>query len=265
MSPKVLSPDTNLAHLKLLPAQLSFLAAPSAAELGSLATIFRRIMTRQRFSELTMSPFDAFPNTHSESINISTGEQLRFNTEPEIWSGNNLPRFYSISPIFRNELYTSIFRLRCFHIFDAYYFTTTNGISRFLTNIINHVLIETGLPKIDWINSNHDEHSDAPSIKSNNFSWIITSGYTPRNSFFDLDENGHSTRQELFLSTPYGFLEIGALGLAGRKSPLAYCLRGNGDDLIQYRTGLYGLGIGLERLFVACQLLRSVEVKGTTQ
>jgi hypothetical protein len=209
-----------------------------------------------------LSPIDTFPNSHPESISLPTGEQLRFNTEPEIWSTNS-GSIYSISPLFRNEKFTNPFRFRAFHIADAYEVSCLADIIRRTQAFIDELLLQWQILGIPWITADYCDILGGPAVPAGSpLSWIIAHGYNERDSLFDLDESGASTRHELFLSTSIGFIEVGAIGLAGRKSNAAYRLLGDGDSRIRYNSNLFGFGIGLERLVLAKKVIHLISDSG---
>jgi hypothetical protein len=120
----------------------------------------------------------------------------------------------------------------------------------------------TGLDEIPFVEAEYDPSLDGPRGSFKDLRWAITSGYDADHSFFEITEHGHSTRKEIFLATPFGFLEVGVVGITGWNRNPDYILRGQRDSLIKPDLRRSGLGIGLERLLL-CEQIASLIRRST--
>lgn len=231
------------------------------AELAEGASHLRTFFARRKFCEVILSSFDAYPIKYqNETLEVKGAGQLRFNTEPEIWrAADTYGRFFSVSSLFRKELVTNALRRNSFLIVDFYQKGSPDEILGLFFDLLKFVSTKLGLRRLGRLAVEHaayDARTDAPSIRTFQNRWVVTKGYTPANSFFEVDDQGESTRRELFLVTPRGFLEIGALGIVGTNRNPRYKLRSTAERLPVPPAGFSGMGIGLERFLLADRLLR---------
>jgi hypothetical protein len=229
-------------------------------ELGTAANQIRQLFARMRFREVMLNPFTAYPvDYHEEVMDVPSVGQLRFSTEPDIWDDRRLAeRFFSISPLFRREGKLNLLRRFCFTIVDFY----QPGRPESLLAIFRELL--TALPacgaahlnQLPFEHVRYDADKDAPRLTSSvDTRWVIATGYDAEHSFFEIDEKGNSTREELFLVTPHGFLEVAAFGIAGWNQNPHYVFRCEPGQLPDPPSHLSGMGFGLERLLLAAQVL----------
>jgi hypothetical protein len=227
-------------------------------ELGKVATRIRELLASLQFHEVILSPLETRPIDYlNNHIDVEGIGQLRFNTEPEIWdSSRDYERYYSISTLFRRETAVNALRRSAFFVVDLY----QPGSPETMLPIFEGLLVglaEKGyaqiLSRLPFSNAQYDSSIDGPAGSFDSVQWAITSGYDASHSFFELDEQGQSTRREIFFVTPFGFLEIGVLGITGWNKNPDYTMRtnrGKGPD-IHPDLRRSGLCIGLERLLLA--------------
>jgi hypothetical protein len=215
-------------------------------------------MRLRGFQEVVLSPFDRYRTAHPGAWPPKGGGQLRFNTEPEIWDNWNGQRpFFSISALFRKERFYNILRRRAFYIVDYYAPGDVSDMLELFEAILKE-LAEGGLlrniPHLPIAYDAYNPETDAPANSRRAPELVVTTGYSAENSFFDLDDSGRSTRNEIYLATDAGLIEIAALGMVGNNGNPEYGL----DPPL--RTScipkrLAGCGIGLERLLLSDRIL----------
>jgi hypothetical protein len=231
------------------------------AELGKVATRIREFLASLQFHEVILSPLETRPIDYlNNPIDVEGIGQLRFNTEPEIWdSSRDYERYYSISTLFRRETVVNALRRSAFFIVDLYQPGPPETMLPIFEGLLAGLADEgysQALSKLPLNNAQYDSSIDGPSGSFDRVQWVITSGYDAGHSFFELDEQGRSTRREIYFVTPFGFLEIGVLGITGWNKNPDYALRtnrGKGPD-INPDLRRSGLCIGLERLLLAEQI-----------
>jgi len=232
----------------------------SPIDLAKSSAAIRRYFSALQFDEVTLGPFDAYPIDYGgEVIDVAGVGQLRFNTEPEIWTARgDSKRFFSISDLFRRESEINLLRRVNFIIVDFY--QPGSGVEELLGvfgELLKHLQRHGYVGRLADLKSSvgeYDPVEDAPRLDSPDTGWVVTRGYDAAHSFFEVDDSGASTRNELFLVTPWGHLEIGAMGIAGWNRNPAYALR-DGRTHLCPPLALWGMGFGLERLLLAEQIL----------
>lgn len=258
---RVLPKFCNLTHDERI---LASLKDVSPLEAGKAVTHLRALFALMEFREIVLSPFTAYPFDYKgETIDVPAIGQLRFNTEPEIWENcNPQDRFFSTSTLFRKEDNYNLLRRPAFSIIDFYQPGTPESMLKFFKAALN-TLAKMGLiDKLNQLPFEYAEYSndlDGPRLKSFESRWVITTGYDAEHSFFEIDEDGNSTRRELFLVTPRGFMEIAAYGIVGLNRNPHYVFRGKSNEIPSPPKHLSGMGFGLERLLLAEQLLCLLE------
>ena len=230
-------------------------------ELGKVATGIREFLASLKFHEVILSPLDTRPIDYlNNPIDVEGIGQLRFNTEPEIWdSSREYERYYSISPLFRRETVVNALRRSAFFIVDLYQpgrpETMLPIFEGLLAALADKGYMQT-LSKLPLSDAQYDSSIDGPSGLFDSSQWVITTGYDASRSFFEVDAQGRSTRREIFFVTPFGFLEIGVLGITGWNNNPQYVIRSRGSKEQDINPDLRrsGLCIGLERLLLAEQI-----------
>lgn len=233
-------------------------------ELGKAASGIRAFLTSLQFQEVLLNPLSIYPIDYlDEVIDIAGIGQLRFNTEPEIWSaGQSAERFYSISSLFRKETTVNPLRRLSFFAVEFYQHGTPDS----LLPVFRGVLAELAkgdfsrkLNELHFDNANYDSVTDSPKLSRFDTRWVVTSGYDPENSFYEVDEDGRSTRREVFLITPVGYLEVGVFGITGWNQNPAYIGRSGQTATIRPDFGRSGMCFGLERLLLAERILNIIK------
>jgi hypothetical protein len=112
-----------------------------------------------------------------------------------------------------------------------------------------------GLNEIPFVTAEYDASIDGPRGSFEDIRWVVTTGYDTSNSFFEIDEQGHSSRSEIFLATPFGFLEVGVFGSTGWNRNPDYILRNQKNPPMEPDLRRSGLGVGLERLLLCEQIV----------
>jgi hypothetical protein len=239
----------------------SLLSDLTPLELGAAVLEIRRLFASQEFHEVILSPFDAYPVDYvGASVDVPDVGQLRFNTEPEIWEAQErAERFFSVTHLFRREAELNSLRHSSFIIVDFYQPGAPDHLLKVFRSVLS-CLAESGytrrLSSLPFETSTYDPTQDAPKLKSAaEAKLVLTSGYDAAHSFFEVDRNGNSTRREIFLVTPRGYLEIGVVGIAGWNKNPHYKMRPTGRPVPDPPRDLSGMGFGLERLLVAEQIL----------
>ena len=230
-------------------------------ELGQGAATVRNCLTSLNYREVLLNPFDNHPIDYSDNVlDLSGAGQLRFNTEPEIWSASKeTARYYSIGPLFRREAGTNPLRRLAFFLVDFY----QPGPPELLLPVFRQLLDSLGraglavqLSSLPFEEIEYDPVADGPRIaKTAKPKWLIAYGYDSAHSLFEIDAAGVSSRRELFLITPRGFLEIAAFGLTGWNHNPNYRFRSEAFKPPKPDLGQSGMGIGLERLLLAEQII----------
>jgi hypothetical protein len=230
-------------------------------ELGKAATHIRKFLASLQFDEIMLSPLASQPIDYlGHVIDIDGVGQLRFNTEPEIWrSSQYTERFYSISSLFRRERDLNQLRRSAFFVVDFYQPGEPQSmldIFRGLLGALASVGLANRLSRLRFDEVKFDPEIDGPPpFSKGEARWAVATGYDADNSFFEINEAGVSTRQEVFLLTPDGFLEIGVFGLTGWNKNPNYTMRPGSDDKDTPDLRLSGMGFGLERLLLAERIL----------
>jgi hypothetical protein len=229
------------------------------AELGLACACVRAHLTRNGFREVLMSPIDRFTTGHPAAWPPTPLGQLRFNTEPEIWSSwNSVDPFFSITPLFRHESSYNIVRRPCFFIIDYYMRAEdSSAVLAVFFSLIQALTKDKFLSMVGSLPlgySVYDPKIDSPVLQDVRPELTLTTGYQPENSFFEVNESGRSTREEIFVSADGNVLEVAALGAVGVNKNPEYMLNPPLDTR-DIPSGLWGLGIGLERLLLVDRLL----------
>jgi hypothetical protein len=216
--------------------------------------------TSLNFQEVVLSPFTAYPIDYLEEvIDVPEIGQLRFNTEPEIWEHcGTVGKFFSTSTLFRKEKTLNLLRRSAFSIVDFYQPGNPESMLVIFKGILKKLADAGLLAKLHRLPFDHaqfDVASDGPILSSSEPRWVVATGYDAAHSFFEADKEGNSTRCELFLVTPIGFLEIAALGIVGWNRNPDYVFRCGPKKIPSPFTHLSGMGLGLERLLLAEQVL----------
>lgn len=242
------------------PILTSSLADLTPLELADAATQVRHFFTSLQFQEVLLNPFDAYPiDYQNDVIDVAGIGQLRFNTEPEIWQAQKRSDyFYSISHLFRKESEVNVLRRSSFIIIDFYRPGSPNDLLAVFRTLLKH-LANGGLTKrlseLPFDVANYDSITDGPKLTSFATRWVVTCGYDTAHSFFEVNDNGESTRAELFLVTPTGYLEVAAMGVAGWNRNPKYILRNEPNAIPKPPVKLSGFGFGFERLLLAERIL----------
>jgi hypothetical protein len=237
----------------------------TAFQLGKAARHIREFLSSLHFDEVILSPFDTHAiNYLGNTIDVQGIGQLRFNTEPEIWESSHFSdRYYSISTLFRRETIVNALRRSAFFIVDVYQPGSPETMLPVFQGILSK-LAEKGfaerLSNLPFGEADYDPSIDGPRGQFGQTQWVITNGYDARHSFFEIDDRGHSTRREIFLVTPFGFLEVGVLGITGWNRNPEYFVRNETAREIKPDVRRSGLCVGLERLILAEQILPIVGV-----
>lgn len=228
-------------------------------KLASACKAIRTFFEYRGFREIVLSPVDSHIVGHPGAIQPFKFGQPRFNTEPEIWrawDGEN--PFFSISYLFRNEPVYNALRKPAFQVVDFYQKSSNNELVALFQQLLQFLLVEgflTDMAKLPTVRTRFDRSIDGPMAVAFNRPYIArTFGYVADEAFFEIDENGNCTREELFLVTEQGFLELAGMGCTGQNENTQYKLTADTAD-IKPPTGLSGLGFGLERLMLCDQVL----------
>jgi hypothetical protein len=229
-------------------------------ELGKAATQIRSFLGSLQFDEILLSPLTSVPIDYLDHvIDVEGIGQLRFNTEPEIWqSAQYTHRFYSISSLFRRETDINPLRRSAFYVVDFYQLGVPESmlsIFRELLGALANAGIAPRLVELPFDNIQYDLSIDGPSFVKGGARWAIASGYDAKHSFYEINEEGVSTRHELFLVTPDGFLEVGVFGLTGWNKNPDYKIRPGSSVAEIPDLRMSGMGFGLERLLLAERIL----------
>jgi hypothetical protein len=233
-------------------------------ELGKAATHVRCCLTSLQFDEILLSPFAVHPIDYlGHAIDVPGAGQLRFNTEPEIWDSSQYSeRFYSISSLFRKETGLSPLRRSAFFVVDFYQLGPPESLLPIFWAILGE-LAKAGftekLSRLPVDECEYDPSVDAPRCAQGETRWAITNGYDAKNSFFEVDDHGRSTRREIFLVTPFGHLEIGVFGITGWNRNPDYVIREGAGSVPIPDLRRSGMGFGLERLLLAEQILSDTD------
>jgi hypothetical protein len=236
----------------------------TAFQLGKAASQIREFLSSLTFDEVILSPLETHPIDYmGNAIDVRGIGQLRFNTEPEIWGASKFSdRYYSISTLFRRETTVNALRRSAFFIVDVYQPGPPESMLPIFQGILSK-LADKGfaerLNNLPFGEADYDPLIDGPRGHFGQTQWVITNGYDTRHSFFEVDERGHSTRREIFLVTPVGFLEVGVLGITGWNKNPEYVMRETATE-INPDVRRSGLCVGLERLLLAEQILPIVRV-----
>jgi hypothetical protein len=238
----------------------SALVEISPVEIGRVGTCIRDFFATKDFKEVVLGPFSAQPIDYlGHPLEIPGVGQLRFNTEPEIWaSAKEAERFFSISNLFRQEKEITPLRRCSFFVVDFYQIGVPELVLEVFWAIVKE-LARAGFAKrlgqlrVDY--AVYDPVIDGPSYSQTDARWVITSGYGPEHSFFEVNERGESTRREVFLVTPSGYLEIGVFGITGWNRNPEYRVRNANEQFPEPDLRRSGMCFGLERLLLAEQIL----------
>ncbi len=231
------------------------LAHLTPRELGEAATAMRKALSAEGFKEVCLGPFDAFLVEADGALPISGSRQLRFNTEPEIWSSaQTLDSFFSVTTLFREEKrYTPLHR-PAFTIVDFYLKGSVDEVEALFLRVVKALGddgVLTALPYLQIRRTLYDSATDGPSDQVDGSNLTVVEGYTPDSSFFEVDDRGVSTRCEIFLTTDLGRIELAAMGIIGTNINPAYAISPSPPVP---PVGYSGMGIGLERLLIADRL-----------
>jgi len=237
----------------------------TAFQLGKAASHIREFLSSLNFDEVMLSPLETQPiDYRGNTIDVEGIGQLRFNTEPEIWESSHFSdRYYSISTLFRRETIVNALRRSAFFIVDVYQPGSPETMLPIFQGILSKLAdkgLAESLSNLPFGEADYDPSIDGPRGPFGQTQWVITSGYDARHSFFEVDERGRSTRREIFLVTPFGFLEVGVLGITGWNRNPEYVMRGEKARAIKPDVRRSGLCVGLERLLLAEQILSVVRV-----
>jgi len=233
-------------------------------QIGRAVTELCAYFTSLHFQEVVLSPFTAYPIDYlGEVIDVPEIGQLRFNTEPEIWEHcGSLGRFFSTSTLFRKEKTLNLLRRSAFSIVDFYQPGSPESMLTIFEGILKTLAKAGLLARLHQLPIDHAQYdvaSDGPVQLTLEPRWVVAIGYDAAHSFFEADEKGNSTRCELFLVTPIGFLEIAALGIVGWNRNPDYVFRCGSNKVPSPFPHLSGMGFGLERLLLAEQVLAGAE------
>jgi hypothetical protein len=229
-------------------------------QLGEACSRIRGTLVRLGFSEVVLSAFDRYTTSYPGAWPPFPEGQLRFNTEPEIWAARTkVDAFYSITPLFRKEAAYNLLRRPSFTIADFY----LRGDKERISEIFKYLILDLScggflenLASLPFSRTTYSVSIDGPSESSAYSRFVVTEGYQPETSFFEMDQAGKSTRSEIFVQTELGFLEIAALGIVGRNENPLYVLEPALQEA-EYPTDLWGCGIGVERLLLADAIIGS--------
>ncbi len=231
-------------------------------ELGTAMAEIRSYLGSLDFKEVVLSPFDRYPIDFSgDQLDVMGVGQLRFNTEPEIWdSARFANRFFSISNLFRNERIVNPLRKRAFWVVDFYDIAPPESLLPIFRGILDRLasIGTAALRQLPIRDGMYDPTTDGPVNDSDETRWVITKGYDAAHSFFEIDETGVSTRREIFLCTPSGYLEVGVFGITGWNHNPAYSVRNHLDASIVPDLQRSGLCLGIERLLMAERVLTTL-------
>lgn len=236
----------------------------TSCEMGKAVTELCAYLVSLNFQELVLSPFTAYPiDYEGEVIDVPEIGQLRYNTEPEIWEHcGSLDRFFSTSTLFRRESTVNLLRRPAFSIVDFYQPGSPESmlpIFEGILKILANARLLARLHQLPFDHARYDAVSDGPAVSSLEPRWVLTTGYDVANSFFEVNDAGNSTRSELFLVTPCGFLELAAIGIVGWNRNPRYAFRCGSRNVPSPFPHLGGMGFGLERLLLAEQVLAAAE------
>lgn len=233
-------------------------------DLGIAVSHVRHLLSSLKFEEVLLGPFALHPIDYlNNQIDVPGVGQLRFNTEPEIWeSSRHADRFFSVTTLFRRENVINPLRRSAFFIVDFYQI----GAPESLMPVFRRILAELGkaghtsrLSRLRIDEGEYDPGIDGPKCDSHEARWLVTKGYDAEHSFFEVDKNGKSTRREIFLVTPFGYLEIGVLGITGLNRNPRYVVRTSAPGMPAPDFRRCGMCFGLERLLLAEQILSIAE------
>jgi hypothetical protein len=236
----------------------------TSCQIGKAVTELSAYFVSLNFHEVVLSPFTAYPiDYQDEVIDVPEIGQLRYNTEPEIWEHcGSLEKFFSTSTLFRKEKTLNLLRRHAFSIVDFYQPGSPESMLLIFKGILK-TLANAGLlarlHQLPFDHAQYDTVSDGPALLSLEPRWVVATGYDAAHSFFEVNEAGNSTRSELFLVTPNGFLEIAALGIVGWNQNPYYTFRSGSSKIPSPFTHLSGMGFGLERLLLAEQAFEEAE------
>lgn len=230
-------------------------------DLGRAAGQIRRYLSSNQFAEVLLSPFEDLPIDYLNNvIDVPEVGQLRFNTEPGIWASSRFSeRYYSISSLFRREVEVNPLRRSAFFIVDFYQPGTPDSMLPIFVDMLKDLGaagLTQRLSTLRFDEAEFDPMTDGPMVNCDSETrWVIARGYDASHSYFEVDRNGVSTRRELFMVTPLGFLEVGVLGITGWNRNPDYILRSAAGDTVTPDLNQSGMGFGLERLLLAEQIL----------
>jgi hypothetical protein len=229
-------------------------------ELGKAATHIRNFLASLLFDEILLSPLTDAPIDYlGHVIDVEDIGQLRFNTEPEIWRAKQYTeRFYSISSLFRRENEINPLRRSAFFVVDFYQPGPPESVLSIFKNLLGALAradMTSRLDRLRFDQVRYNPSIDGPKFAEGETRWVIANGYDAEHSFFEVNESGVSTRHEVFLVTPDGFLEIGVFGLTGWNRNPNYTMRERSDVSYVPDLRMSGMGFGLERLLLAERIL----------
>ena len=243
---------------------ISCLKDVTPSQMGKAVSRICTSFVSMGFGEIVLSPFTTYPiDYQAEVIDVPGIGQLRFNTEPEIWERcNGSDKFFSTSTLFRREKKFNLLRRPAFSIIDFYQPGTPDSMLTIFWRILE-ALVDAGsiekLCRLPLERAQYDVNTDGPLLTSHEPRWVLATDYDAAHSFFEVDEKGGSTRCELFLVTPNGFLEVAALGIVGWNRNPDYSFRCGLNNVPSPSPRLSGMGFGLERLLLAEQILSAAK------
>jgi hypothetical protein len=227
--------------------------------IADACTAIRHFFETHGFREVILSPLDQHVVGHPAAFPPFEEGQLRFNTEPEVWKGwDGKTPFFSISYLFRKEAVYNLLRRPVFLVVDFYQESTNQDLVTRFSQLLQHLTrnkVIAALQDLAVVKTPYDRDIDGPEPSRRSKPYLaMTSGYRPDESFFEIDDHGSSTREELFLVSEQGFLELAGMGCVGRNTNPLYKIIKGAEDIARPTT-LSGLGFGLERLLLCDQLL----------
>lgn len=231
-----------------------------ALELGHAATVIRSFFSSSGMLEAILSPFDRYIVTYPSVFLPSDVGQLRFNTEPEIWEcATQTDAFFSITPLFRREPFYNSWRRSVFTIVDFYKRGDLESVISYFFSLLTYLTEANVINSLDRLRITEEMYDmviDGPCTDDVSTRLSLVRGYSAESSFFEIDGHGNSTRKELFLITPSGYIELAALGIIGNNLNPTYKLSSPAPTP---PSGFSGIGIGLERLLLADRFLRGAD------
>ncbi|MGA3288571.1 MAG: amino acid--tRNA ligase-related protein [Bacteroidota bacterium] len=231
--------------------------------ISEYSNTIRSFFLKNNYYEVSLFNTTKHRITNTNQIKTSTGDFLRYTTEPEIWKqGLDLDKFFCLTSLFREEDEASLLHKNEFKIVDFY---IKNGNPELIVKIFFEVLeyLESSLklPKLSKLNI---IPSDFEEFNNDKFSGVPKTIYKVDNypiteSFYDAADikTGKSKKSELFYSDVGQLIEFSVFGQVDKNS--------NPQNKIENYTfgnteikslNLYGMCLGIERTILCYETLK---------